>query len=195
MLRVLCGHHLGKLTEGPSTQGRAHNVSQGFPTWSARVTHRLLLLPKAAHSHFNAHPSPQWANETPYTQREMSPTKLMAQDLGPISRLYCTRAGSYPSSSHTTRPPLVRPLLTCLPITQPLLSPPALPTPSLPPKSNTPTAQSNLIKIRKKFAFSFHCTPSNHRSSSNFENLVPLLIISLILHFKAQRQTISLVVY
>lgn len=68
------------------------------------------------------------------------------------------------------------------------------PCPAHPPR-NTPPEQLNLIKMRKEFAFSFHCTPSNHTSSSNFENFVPLLIISLILHFKAQRQPISLVVY
>lgn len=68
------------------------------------------------------------------------------------------------------------------------------PCPAHPPR-HTPPGQLHLIKMRKEFAFSFQCTPSNHTSSSNFENFVPLLIISLILHFKAQRQPISLVGY
>lgn len=100
--------------------------------------------------------------------------------------LPCTSVGSHLCPCHNPR--------NLSPHQHQPLAQSGTPCPAHPPR-NTPPEQLNLIKMRKEFAFSFHCTPSNHTSSSNFENFVPLLIISLILHFKAQRQPISLVVY
>lgn len=168
----------------PQRSGRVHDASR-FCHVVEKSYPQAAPLPKAAGV------TPALKEQlNPSTQRATEPSQTKARGSGPSARLSLLHQSWKPPSGHTARPPL-----TCLHITQPLPSPPALPAASTPPRSNTPTAQLNLIKIRKKFAFSFHCTPGNHRSSSNFENFVPLLIISLTLHFKAQRQSISLVVY
>lgn len=183
-----CRHHLE--TDGCSAQAEqtSHTV---FPWGGEKLPTGCFPFLRKPELLFQCPPLSSKDKLNPLDPEENEPSYSKGSGFRAPSHLTAPAMEAiFLSSCHITRPQL-----TCLHITQSFALSPALPAPSTPPKSNTPTVQLNLIKIRKKFAFSFHCTPSNHKSSSNFENFVPLLIISLILHFKAQRQSISLVVY